>query len=187
MGKVISLINTTPDGFVDSHYVTPDAEYFEFIHELLAEIQTIAFGRITFELFQQLWPARLEQESTPHWQRKMAQTLHDMPKQVYSSALMSTTWHNSAIVKAVDMDAINRLKQPGQKGLITFGSLQLVAALTEQQLVDDYYFCIQPLMAGGGNHRLFNSIALNAPQPLQLRAARVLQSGVVIMHYELAG
>ena len=171
---------------MDSQYVTPDPEYFDFVHDILAEIQTIAYGRHTFELFQQLWPARLESEDTPDWQLSMAQALTDMPKQVYSSGLKSTTWNNSTIVRALDVEAIKRFKQAAQKGLLTFGSMELVAALTEKQLVDDYYFCIQSLLAGGGSVRLFDRIKLNAPQPLRLKSAKVLQSGVVIVHYERA-
>jgi dihydrofolate reductase len=184
MGKVISFINTTPDGFVDSQYVCPDPEYFEFIHDLLAETQTVAYGRNTFELFQEIWPARLESQDTPDWQVKMAQVLTDIPKQVYSSGLNATTWNNSTIVKAIDADAINQFKQGDQKGLLTFGSMGLVAALTEKQLVDDYYFCFQSLIAGGGSIRLFDTIKLNAPQPLKLKSAKVLESGLVILHYE---
>ena len=186
MGKIVSFINTTPDGFVDSQYVTPDPEYFAFVHDVLTEIQTVAYGRNTFELFQQLWPARLESEETPEWQLRMAQALTDIPKQVYSSGLNSTTWNNSTIVRAVDVEAINRFKQADQKGLLTFGSMELVAELTEKQLVDDYYFCVQSLLAGGGSARLFDKIKLNAPQPLKLKSTTVLQSGVVIVHYERA-
>lgn len=185
MGKIISFINTTPDGFVDSQYVTPDPEYFAFVHDVLAEIQTVAYGRNTFELFQQLWPARLESEDTPEWQLRMARALTDIPKYVYSSGLSATTWNNTTIVRAVDVKAIRRFKQAGQKGLLTFGSMELVAELTEKQLVDDYYFCIQSLLAGGGSFRLFDKIKLT-PRPLKLKSTTVLQSGVVIVHYERA-
>lgn len=184
MGKVISVINTTPDGFVDSHYVTPDAEYFEFIHELLTETQSLAFGRNTFELFQQVWPARLDKDVNPGWQVKMAQALHEIPKQVYSSVLKSTTWNKSKIVREVDIDTILHFKKPDQKGAVIFGSFELVATLTEMELIDDYYFCIQPLIAGNGNARLFDKIKLNGLLPLKMRSVKTLQSGVVIVHYE---
>jgi len=187
MGKIVSFINTTPDGFVDSQYVTPDPEYFAFVHDVLTDIQTVAYGRNTFELFQQLWPARLESGDTPEWQLRMAQALTDIPKLVYSSRLNSTTWDNSTILRTVDVEAMKRFKRADQKGLLTFGSMELVAELTEKQLVDDYYFCIQSLIACGGSVRLFDKIQLNAPQPLKLRSAKALPSGVVIVHYERAG
>jgi len=187
MGKIISLINTTPDGSVDAQYaVNIDEEFFEFTHGLMAETQAVVFGRNTFEWWQDVWQARLNKESNPDWVVKMAQALNDIPKLVYSSGLNSTTWNNSTIVKAVDVEAINQFKRPDQKGLITFGSIGLVTALIEKQLVDDYYFCIHTLMSGDGSVRLFNKIKLNAPQSLKLKSTKVLKSGMVIVHYEHA-
>ncbi|MDB5153108.1 MAG: hypothetical protein JWR54_1859 [Mucilaginibacter sp.] len=184
MGKVISLINTTPDGFVDSQYVNADAEFHEFVHTLLAETQTVAFGRNSFELFQQVWPAVLQKEGAPESQLRMAKALTDRPKNVYSSVLSETTWQNSSIIKAIDPTQISQFKQPNQKGLLTIGSPGLVAALTELNLVDDYYFCIQPLIAGSGSVRLFDKLKLDNRRPLNLVGTQPLQTGVLIVHYQ---
>ena len=67
MGKVISLINTTPDGFADAKHVIVDAEFYDFSHDLLAVTRTVAFGRNTFEIFQNRWPALLEDKTAPDW------------------------------------------------------------------------------------------------------------------------
>jgi dihydrofolate reductase len=184
MGKVISLINTTPDGFVDSQYVNADAEFHEFVHGLLAQTQTVAFGRNSFELFQQIWPAVLGKENPPESQLRMARALTDKPKHVYSSALIETTWKNSTIVRAIDPGQISQFKQPNQQGLLTIGSPGLVAALTEQNLVDDYYFSVQPLIAGSGKARLFDKIKLEARQPLKFIGTIPLKTGVLIIHYQ---
>jgi len=183
MGKVISLINSTPDGFVDSHYVIADAEFHEFVHGLLANTQTVAFGRNSFELFQQVWPPILEKENQPNSQVKMAKALHDMPKIAYSSTLDTTTWNNSTIVKSLDAGQINQVKKDSSKDLLTIGSPGLVAALTKLNLVDEYYFAIQPVIAGGGNVRFFDKMNLDIRQPLKFVAARPLKSGVVILNY----
>jgi len=184
MGKVISLINTTPDGFVDSQYVNADAEFHEFVHGLLAETQTVAFGRNSFELFHQIWPAILEKDDAPESQVRMAKVLTNKPKYVFSSGLTSTTWRNSTIVKALDAAAINRFKQPGQQGLLTIGSPGLVAELTKLQLVDDFYFCIQSVIAGNGDVRLFDKLTLDTRQQLKFVESKPLKSGVVIIHYQ---
>jgi hypothetical protein len=68
----------------------------------------------------------------------MAQTLNDIPKQVYSSELNSTNWNNSTIVRAIDVEAVMHFKRTGQKVLLTFGSPGLASALTQKRLVDDY-------------------------------------------------
>jgi dihydrofolate reductase len=184
MGKIISLINTTPDGFVDSQYVNADAEFHEFVHTLLADTRTVAFGRNSFELFQQVWPAVLQKEGAPESQVRMAKTLTDKPKHVYSSTLETTTWNNSSIVSTIDESQIGQYKQGNQKGLLTIGSPGLVANLTRLHLVEDYYFCIQPLIAGAGNTRLFDKLRLEGRQPLKLIATQQLKTGVLIIHYQ---
>jgi dihydrofolate reductase len=186
MGKVISLINTTPDGFVDSQYVNADAEFHEFVHGLLAAAKTVAFGRNSFELFQNIWPAILEKDSQPESQVKMARALTDMPKLVYSSTLETTTWNNSTIVRTLEAGQIDSFRQDGEKGLLTIGSPGLVATLTELKLADEYYFCIQPVIAGSGSVRLFDKIRLDIRQQLKFVAAKQLKSGVVILNYQKA-
>jgi dihydrofolate reductase len=83
----------------------------------------------------------------------------------------------------VDAGQINTYKQKGQKGLLTIGSLGLVASLTDMDLVDDYYFCFQPLIAGNGDSRLFDKFNLNDTRPLKYEDSRQLKNGVHIIHY----
>lgn len=185
MGKVISSINITPDGFADGQYTIADAGFFEFTYGLLAQTNTVAMGRNSFELLQSLWPARLENENTPGWQRKMAKALNDIPKVVFSSTLKSTAWNNSTIIPEIDAGYINSYKQEAKKGLLTIASPSLVAALTGMNLIDDYYFFIQPLIAGKGGVRLFDKLKLDAPLPLKYVDSAQLKSGVHIIHYQV--
>lgn len=185
MGKIISLINTTPDGFVDSHYVNADPEFHEFVHELLADTKTVAFGRNSFELFQEVWPAVLTREGVHESQVRMANALAEIPKQVYTTSLGTTTWKNTTIVNAIDGTSLQQYKENGSKGLLTIGSPGLVAALIQDSLVDEICFCIQPLIGGNGNVRLFDKIKLESRRPLTCIGSRVLKTGVVILRYKL--
>lgn len=183
MGKVMSLINTTPDGFVDGKYAITDEEFYEFVHGLLSQTRTVAFGSNTFTMFQDRWTATLEDESAPAHQLKMAKALNNTHKTVYSSSLKTTFWNNSSIEPEVDAEQINAYKQNGQKGLLTIGSLGLVAALTEMNLIDDYYFCMLPLIAGNGDVRLFNRMTLDTTRSLKYADSQQLKNGVHIIHY----
>jgi dihydrofolate reductase len=183
MGRVMSLINTTPDGFIDAQYAIADAEFYKFSEGLLSDTKTVAFGRNTFELFQSRWPPLLEKENVPESQLKMARTLNNKHKVAYSSTLKTTTWNNSTIVKKIDVEHINSYKQVGEGGLLTLGSLNLVAALTEMNLIDDYYFFILPLIAGNGGVRLFDKMKLATPRLLTYVESKQLKSGVHIIHY----
>jgi len=186
MGKVISLIGITTDGFADAQFLLIDDEFHEFALGLLADSDTVAYGRSTFELFQTIWPPRLENEKATEGQRKLARALTDKPKTVYSSTLKTTTWNNSTIAEKIDAEHINSFKQRGKKGLFTVGSVSLVAELTEMKLVDDYYFCIQPLIAGAGSVRLSDKLHLDAPLSLKYIDSVQFKSGVHIIHYQSA-
>jgi dihydrofolate reductase len=182
----MSLINTTPDGFVDGKYAITDEEFYEFVHGLLAETQTVAFGSNTFVLFQDRWTATLQDDKAPAHQLKMAKALNNTHKTVYSSSLTSTFWNNSSIQPELDAEQINTYKQNGQKGLLTIGSLGLVAALTNMNLIDDYYFCMLPLIAGNGEVRLFDSMNLDTTRSLKYVDSKQLKNGVHIIHYQRA-
>ena len=184
MGKVMSLIYTTPDGFVDGQYAKSDAEFNEFWHGLLSDTRTVAFGRNTFELFQNYQTSRLENENTPEWQMRMARALTDIPKVVYSSILKTTLWNNSTIVQKIDTEHINTYKHEGKGGLLIIGSPGLIAAFTKMKLIDDYYFCIQPLIAGNSGVRLFDKVKLDMPRPLKYVDSTQLESGGHVIHYQ---
>lgn len=186
MGKVIVLISTTPDGFAESKNVIIDPAFFEFTHSLMSVSEAVVFGRITFEQFQDRWPLRLKDENCPAFIKKMAQSLHDIQKIVFSSTLKTTTWNNSKIVNKVDEEYIKSFKNNSKGGLLTFGSLSLVESLIEMNMVDDYYFNIQPLIPGKGEARFFNKMNLKAPQPLKYIDCKQLSSGAHITHYQNA-
>ena len=161
-----------------------DDEFHEFAHGLLADTKMVVFGRNTFELFQNIWPPRLENKNATEGQRKLARALTDIPKTVYSSTLKTTTWNNSVITSKIDADHINSYKQQGEKGLLTIGSVRLVGTLTEMKLIDDYYFCIQPHIAGHGSVRLSDKVKLDTKLPLKYIDSKQLKSGVHIIHYQ---
>ena len=183
MGKLISLINVTPDGFCGSELVIADAEFHEFVHGLLADTHTVGFGRNTFEMFQGIWPPMLEKEGHPASQVKMARALHDKNKTVFSSTLNSTSWHNSTITQTINAEDIDRIKRGSDKNLLTIGSPGLVATLTKMNVVDEYYFSLQPVIAGHSGVRLFDKTGLDARLPLKPAGIKQLQSGVIIIHY----
>lgn len=184
MGKIIVLISTTPDGFAEAQDVIIDSEFFEFVHSLLSVSEAVVFGRNTFEQFQDRWPQRLQDDNSSEWIKKMAQRLHDIQKVVFSSTLKTTTWNNSKIVNKIDIDYIKSFKNSSKNGLLTFGSLSVIESLIEMKMVDDYYFNIQPLIAGKGKARFFSNRNLNTPNLLKYVDYKQLASGAHIIHYQ---
>lgn len=183
MGKIKIVLNTSPDGFCGHEFVIADAEFHEFVHGLLSNTQTVAFGRKTFELFQEVWPKVLESDNQPGSQVKMAQALNDIDKKVFSTTLNHMKWNNSSIARKINRQEIDDFKQSSHKDMLTIGSPGIVAALTKLDLVDEYHFALQPTIAGKGTVRLFDKINLDAGQPLRFAGVKQLRSGVVIISY----
>jgi dihydrofolate reductase len=183
MGRIIVLISMTPDGFADPENVTIDPEFFEFTESLMAVSDAVIFGSKTFEQFQGRWIERLEDKSAPDWIKKMAQSLHDIKKIVFSSSLASARWNNSRIMARLDTDFIKSFKEDDKGGLLTLGSLSIVESLMELDLVDDYYFNIQPVIAGGGEARFFNANKRGVHRQLRYVDCKQLSSGAHIIHY----
>ena len=186
MGKLIVLISITPDGFADGQNVMINPEFYDFIHELMSESDIIAFGRQTFEMFQERWPKRLIDNDSPEWVRKMAKSLNDMRKIVFSSTLKNTTWPNTVISDQLMVDYIQELKRDNDKAILTFGSVSLIEKLTSMNMVDDYYFDLLPLLPGKGETRFFKKLKLETAQALKFVSSKNLPSGSHIIHYKNA-
>jgi dihydrofolate reductase len=78
-------------------------------------------------------------------------------------------------------DAVRKLKEDGDGVLLIAGSAQLVQALTDAGLVDEYRLMVFPLVIGAGK-RLWAETS--APAALQLVESKpVGGDGVVIQRY----
>ena len=109
-------------------------------------------GRRTWQLFSRLWPGR----DTP-----FAARLNAVPKLVASRTMAdASAWANSRVIDGDAVDAVNR----EQRDVIITGSLSVVRALTDADLVDEYRLLTFPTILGTGE-RLFP--AGGAPEYLE--------------------
>jgi dihydrofolate reductase len=80
--------------------------------------------------------------------------MNAMPKFVVSTTLEDAEWNNSTLIKGNVGEEVSKLKeQPGGEILVS-GSGQLVHALIEHGLVDEYRLMVFPVVLGAGK-RLF--------------------------------
>jgi dihydrofolate reductase len=77
--------------------------------------------------------------------------------------------------------AIVKLKQAAGRDIVMFGSPTVAHALMTENLIDDYWLFINPVLLGQGIP-LFKDIKTRAA--LRLVASRVFSTGVVCLHYE---
>jgi dihydrofolate reductase len=123
----------------------PDPKGYEFKGQELWDCDALLLGRTTYEGFAAAWPD-MEDEAG------FADKMNSMPKVVVSTTLTDPAWNNTTVVP--DVEAVAALKQQDGGDILVNGSAQLVHALTEHGLVDEWRLMVFPIVLGSGK-RLF--------------------------------
>ena len=136
------------------------------VTEGIADADGFLLGRKTYDIFSSYWP-KITDPNNP-----IATALNSRPKYVVSRTLEHVAWNNSRLVKGDVLSELRSLRaHPGQT-LQTWGSTELLQALLENDLIDEYRLFIFPLVLGAGK-RLFGSGAV----PTALRQVESVTSG----------
>jgi dihydrofolate reductase len=184
MRKLIFFNMTTVDGFFegpnqDINWHNVDEEFNELAIEQLDEVDTILFGRVTYEMMASYWPTEAALKDDPI----IAEMMNTKAKLVFSRTLEKAVWNNTRLVKENILAEVQKLKgQPG-KDLIIFGSSDLSAALAQAGLIDEYRLMVAPLILGRGK-----TILQGLPDRLELKLlkTRTMRNGNVMLYYQPA-
>ncbi len=162
------------DGDISWHNV--DEEFNEFAIEQLDLVDTLLFGRVTYEGMASYWPTPEVVADDPD----VAARMNALEKVVFSRTLNAVDWQNSRLVKDHLAEEVSALKQEPKKDMVIFGSGSIVSALAEHGLIDEYRLIINPVALGRGTP-LFAGI----PDVLRLTLldARAFRSGNVLLRY----
>jgi dihydrofolate reductase len=182
MRKLISFMVMTLDGFTEGpngefDWPNVDDEFYEFSISQLDDIDTLVFGRRTYEGMASYWPTPAAQASDPN----VAERMNSIPKVVFSKSLPEAAWENSTLIRDDAGQGIAKLKDEPGKMLAVFGSSTLTASLLEQGLIDEIRVMVNPILLGGGRS-LFSG--LRDRLPLRLARTTVFGSGNVLLTFE---
>lgn len=149
----------------------------------LDELRTsdaLLLGRVTYEGFAASWPKVTNKVTQDVFlPDDFADRMNNYPKYVVSSTLQEVSWNNSRLIRGNLLEGVTKLKQQPGKNILVAGSSQLVDALMQYDLVDEYRLMVFPVVLGKGK-RLFNE---NIQKGLQHVETRTFRSGVVVLTY----
>lgn len=180
MRKVVAAINMTLDGFCNHDAVDPDAEVHRHYTELLENADTILYGRITYRMMEDYWPALIEKPSGEKAMDDFARAMLNIHKIVFSRTLTGTAWEQATLAKRSPEEEVHALRQLSGKDILV-GSPGMIATLHQLHLIDEYQLCVHPLMAGSGLP-LFKDMTNRAV--LRLAKTKTFTSGAIILYYE---
>jgi dihydrofolate reductase len=181
MRKVVFQIMTSVDGFfegpnseIDWHNV--DDEFNKYAIDFLNTLDTLVFGRKTYELMASYWPTENALKDDP----VIAQKMNNLSKIVYSTTLEKAGWNKTKLIKADIADEIARQKLRQCKDLAIFGSSDLALALIPQGLIDEFRVFVNPVFLGRGKTLLSG---LDERLKLKLLFTKTFRSGNVLLCY----
>ena len=137
------------------------------------ETDALLVGRVTYESFAGAWPSR---------DGPFADKFNSMPKYVVSSTLADPEWHNTTVLTGDAVDEAKKLKDSIDGIVQVPGSLRLVQALMEADVVDELHLMVFPVVLGTG-WRLFGETSAKSDWRL-LEARTVGPDGVLVLTYE---
>ncbi|HET6452677.1 MAG TPA: dihydrofolate reductase family protein [Spirochaetia bacterium] len=194
MGRLIYMMNTSLDGFVEDaagnfDWTVPSQEVFEAISEIQRAAGTYLYGRRLYETMA-VWDSAAAYEGAtgqpladqPAYVREFARMWQAAEKIVYSRSLGAVTTPRTQLRKGLDPEEVRDLKSRTTRD-ITVGGPGLAAAALGAGLVDDIYLFVAPIVIGKGKSVFPTELRI----PLELVDEGHYQSGVVRLHYQPRG
>lgn len=177
MRKVIVSNLMSLDGFFEDansglDWFVPDEEFFEYARQMLRSVDTLLFGRATYEHMAEFWPCAPADE--------IANQMNNLEKVVFTTTLPEASWRNSRTFGGDIAEEVYRLKRQPGKDMVVLGSAMLASFLLRAGLIDEYRVIVSPIILGGGRP-LFRD--MDERIPLELRNVQRLASGVVLLSY----
>jgi len=181
MKKIIAGMFISLDGVIENpqnwHFPYFNDEMGAAVDATLGHVDTVLFGRKTYESFAGAWP---ERETAGGEDAGMAKALGDARKIVASHQPLKFTWRNSEQLNGNLVEAVTALKnEPNGTNIGMSGSVSIVRQLLAAGLLDELHLLVHPIAVRTGM-RLFDE---GAPIPLKLISSETFTTGVLNLVY----
>jgi dihydrofolate reductase len=125
-----------------------DHEVIEFCAHNLEDVDTILLGRKTADELIPFWD---EVATNPnHEDFILGKRISEIPKLVFSNSVTHNQWKNTSMLKGDLNDEISKLKKSEGMNILVYGGASFASSLVQANLVDEFYFLLNPLCLGKG-------------------------------------
>lgn len=185
MRKLILYMLMTVDGFVSGPNdefddFEPSFEEHVFANQLFSSMDTVVFGRKTWEAFTGYWDqVDLGDITVPAQEVDFARVFRGLERVVISRTV-SDAGKNTIVIRDEIEDRINQLKaRPGRDMILVCGP-ELLSDLMKHELIDEFILMIKPRVLGEGKG-LFRNVSKKFD--FRLQTTKEFQSGTVMHWY----
>jgi dihydrofolate reductase len=152
-----------------------DQEQLEFLNE----IDTILLGANTYRIFVDFWPTATNDQEI------VADKINSIPKMIFSKSMHQAPWGkwpDAGIVPTDAVEALKEMKSQDGQNLVLWGSISIAQAFMRENLIDEYFLRICPVVLGAGRPLFENTGKIN----LKLFDTKAYPSGLVMLKYRPA-
>ena len=183
MGKLIYLLNTSLDGFIETpdrglDWTFIDAELHAWFNDQMRGLDGTLYGRRIYELMAAHWPTAEQDPATTDVEREFARIWNPLPKIVFSRTLERVE-HNSRLVQG-DVGAVLDDVRRELDGDLGVAGPDLAGQFVRRGLVDEYRLVVHPVVLGAGTPFW---PTLESPLRLRPRERHTFSSGVEFRAY----
>ena len=154
MGRLIISLHITMDGFVagpkgEMDWVGLDEGLFDYVGKITDSAGTAFYGRNTFEMMDAYWPTAGKEEKASKHDKEHSAWYNKVNKIVLSNSMAGQEWDKVTFInRGMLADTITDAKQ--KDNILVFGSPGAVHALFAENLVDEIYLFVNPVLLGDG-------------------------------------
>lgn len=186
MRKLVFFMHTSLDGFVaglkgELSWAKVDDQIFDFVGTMTANADTALYGRVTYEMMQSYWPTAGQQPNATKHAIEHSAWYAKVSKVVLSKTLSEKGLDNTIVISDRLTENISKIKNQSGKNILIFGSPSASHSLLAEDLVDEFWLFVNPVLLGQGIP-LFKNITETTK--LKLVESKTFSCGVIALHYE---
>lgn len=182
MRKIILDLAVTLDGFIEGpngeiDWLANDEEtdFSDILTDILADIDTIFYGRISYDLWGNYYPGKDASQKL----KAAYDLLHSKKKYVFSKTKEDDG--KAIFINSNIEERITEIKQQPGKNIWLYGGGKLITTFINLGTVNVYRLAVHPVILGSGKP-LFENI--KARVGLKFIDAKSSKSGVILLTYE---
>jgi len=186
MRNLVLFLHTSLDGFVagpsgEMDWINVSEDLFDYAVQQTDRSDTALYGRVTYQMMESYWPTAADQPAATRHDIEHSRWYNRVSKVVVSRTMKGVVLPNTRIISEDLAGEVSKLKQePGQE-IVMFGSPTTAHSLMAENLIDDYWLFVNPVLLGQGMP-LFKDIRTKTT--LTLVSSDVVSAGVVCLHYK---
>ncbi len=148
-------MNLSLDGYIQAQgkdggsWLRIDEEVHRAFNSLARGAEAFLYGRKVYDVMIPYWPDAIDDSTKPAHEREYGRMWVEKPKVVFSTSLKEARWNTRVVATGV-FDEVERLKRESGGYLLCYGGAQLVSALQQRGLVDEYSLFVHPCALGTG-------------------------------------